>query len=131
MSKYLPGKYDYGWFIIFTVIILLLLLFLLSSRIIVLKQQLSFTYCLGMFLLALSISFVLSLLGYLGLRIFLGGGSAGLLAGMAAMIYFYIKGEGWSGLIGPFVLIELTLAGLGIGLVLQFVLYMIEKYWKS
>ena len=64
------------------------------------------------------------------LAVLFGGGSAGLLAGMAAMIYFYIKGEGWSGLIGPFVLIELTLAGLGIGLVLQFVHYMIEKYRK-
>ena len=131
MDKLLPGKYSVRWFGVFAVVTVLLFAFFIGTRLFILRKTIGWTSSAGMFLLALGVSFVLNLLGHLGFLAFFSGGCAGLVAGMAGMIFFYMKHEGWSDLIGPFVLVELTLAGLAAGFALQFSLYIIRKYRES
>lgn len=129
MSIRLPGRYDKKWtliFIIYTVITWAA--FILSSSLI-LDIVPEFKNFLGTLIVSMILSFIICLMGFLNARIAFYMASLGLLTGIIMMISIFTKRTtGWEDLIGPLVMLEFFLFGVGLGLLTQLVMFLIGRY---
>ncbi|MBB6633274.1 hypothetical protein [Cohnella thailandensis] len=101
---------------------------LMTIRFGILGQVFTFALAFRFVLLGGALALVSALAGWLGARLLSLAFAAGVLAGLLAMVFYVTKdADGWEDLVSLLTFLELSMAGLALGIVAELVALAIRK----
>jgi len=117
--RIIPPPHSRQWLLFGLMSTVVISLLIMLSRFVIIGQDFDLIIGLRHIFLSFILSVVYSLMGWFGAKRMWACSNAGLLLGLILMVYYSRGNTGWEDLIGFLVLLELIVAGIALGIVVE------------
>ncbi|MEF2246990.1 MULTISPECIES: hypothetical protein [unclassified Paenibacillus] len=128
--RIIPPPHSRNWLTFGLMSTAVISVLIMLSRFLIIGQDFDVIIALRLILLSFILSVVYSLMGWFGATRMWACSNAGLLLGLVLMVYYSGGTTGWEELIGILVFMQLIVAGIALGIVVEVVRFIYLKIKK-